>query len=745
MKFITQFFPIVFWLLFSTLSAKESQMNPVDFVNPFICTEGDHGQLYPGATCPFGAVKLSPDTYPHGFKGHAHAGYDFADVRILGFSHVRVGGMGCNGEGGNVLFLPVIGDVSFQPEKYHQGIIKSTEKAEPGYYAVQFENQIQAELTVTEHAGLHRYQFPAAKEAHILIDLGRTFTKMADARLEIVASNAVQGKLTATHNCSRQDTYTLYFWATFSKPFHSVTTPTGADEKIQTGKNSAVLLNFETDSDEVIFAKVGISAISADQARQDCEFEIPDWDFEKVRTASREKWAHLLNRVEVEGDAEYKNIFYTALYHSYTMPMNSTSPVTRQYRGTDNQLHKAKDYTHYDCYSMWDTFRSKYPLVALLEPGVMNDIARSLVDYYQQGLDNWPFLMIRREHTGTVLLDAFRKNIRNFDIEAAYQGMKQDALEQMPEAWEKLGYVPARPDRTLEYAYDDWCVAWLARKLGHAEDAARFEKRARNYRNIWDESVQSSRARDENGNWLPFPDPTVIDETYVYEASMWQWRWFVPHDMRGLIELMGGRKKFVQTLNYFFENDLYNQGNQPDLQAPYQFNFAGAPWLTQKWVRRILTEPMRQKYGTHGFFKEPIFDRIFKTEPKGYLLEMDDDCGTMAAWFVFGAMGFYPVCVGEPVYEIGTPIFEKITINLDQNFCRGKTFVIQAQNASRENFYIQSATLNGKPYSKPWLHHDDIAGGGKLVFEMGPEPNKAWGSAPVDAPPSMTGILENGK
>lgn len=741
MKSVTRF-TVIFCLLFSSLAAKESQMNPADFVNPFICTEGDHGQLYPGATCPFGSVKLSPDTYPHGFSGHAHAGYDFADTHVMGFSHVRVGGMGCNGEGGNILFLPVIGDVDFQAEKYHQAIIKSSEKAAPGFYAVRFENQIQAELTATEHTGLHRYTFPASKAAHILIDLGRAFTKIIDAHLEIIAPDAVQGQLTATHNCSRIDTYTLYFHATFSQPFQSFTSWNGATagvEKTQSGKNPAVLLNFETEAGETILAKVGISAISTEQARLDCEFEIPDWNFSAVRRAAQEKWEQLLNRVQVQGDPEYQTIFYTALYHSYTMPMNTTSPVTHQYRGTDNQLHDAKDYTHYDCYSIWDTFRSKHPLVALLEPARMNDIARSLVDYYQQGLDYWPFLMIRREHTGPVLLDAYRKGIRNFDIEAAYQGMKQDALEQLPDAWEKLGYVPARPDRTLEYAYDDWCVAWLARELGHTEDAVRFEKRARFYQNIWDESVQSSRARDEHGNWLPFPDPTVIDETYVYEASMWQWRWFVPHDMQGLIQIMGGREKFVETLNYFFENDLYNQGNQPDLQAPYLFNFAGAPWLTQKWVRTILTEPMLQKYGTHGFFKEPIFDRIFKTEPKGYLLEMDDDCGTMAAWFVFGAMGFYPVCVGEPVYEIGTPIFEKVTLHLDGTESSGKKFVIEAKNVSRQNFYIQSVTLNGNPFSRTWLHHDEIARGGRLVFEMGPTPNKAWGNAPEDAPPSMTG------
>ncbi|MBN1351835.1 GH92 family glycosyl hydrolase [candidate division KSB1 bacterium] len=720
---------------------EEKRMTPIDFVNPFICTRGDHGQLYPGATCPFGTVKLSPDTYPDGLNGRAHAGYDDADSRILGFSHVRVGGMGCSGEGGNILLLPFVGEKDTDPDKYHQAFIKSSEIASPGYYCVRFANGIRAELTVTEHAGLHKYSFPKSPEAHILIDLGRGFTKVVDTEIHIESSDALRGVITAKHNCSRIDEYTLYFYIKLSRPFESFETWNG-DAKFrnmshQRGAKIGAFLTYSTGLDDIILVKIGISAISSDQAKLDLEAEIADWDFDAVHASARLKWSRLLNRVDVEGNSEYKQIFYTALYHSYTMPMNTTSPVNRQYRGTDGNLHRAIDYVHYDCYSMWDTFRSKYPLVALLEPAVMNDISRSLVDYYDQGMSQFPFLMIRREHTGTVLLDSYRKQIRNFDIRAAFEGMQQDALEQLPPDLEKLGYVPKRPDRTLEYAYDDWCVAWLANELGEANIAQRFFKRAQFYKNIWNDSLGFFRAKDDQGNWLPFPDPAVIDETYVYEASMWQWRWFVLHDIQGLIDLMGGREKFVQTLNYFFENDLYNHGNQPDLQAAYLFDFAGAPWLSQKWVRKILTEPMMQRYGTHGFFDEPIFDRIYKAEPAGYLLEMDDDCGTMAAWYVLSAMGFYPVCVGEPVYEIGTPIFDKITIHLDDEYYSGNDFVIEARNVSQENIYIQSATLNGKRYNKPWLHHDEIVSGGRLVFEMGAEPNTNWGSLPDAVPPSM--------
>jgi len=305
--------------------------------------------------------------------------------------------------------------------------------------------------------------------------------------------------------------------------------------------------------------------------------------------------------------------------------------------------------------------------------------------------------------------------------------MRQEALAQLPEELAKIGYKPKRPDQTLEYAYDDWCVAQMAKALGKEVDFQKFMKRAVFYHNIWDAQLGFFRSRAADGSWLEFPDPTVIDETYVYEATMWQWRWFVLHDIPGLIKLCGGREGFVEQLDNFFSNDLYNQGNQPDLQAPFLFNYAGAPWLTQKWVHKILAEPMVQKYGTHDFLPEPSAGRIFTNQPKGYLLEMDDDCGCMAAWYVLAAIGLFQVTPGLPVYQIVSPLFEKVTLKLDERFYPGSTFTIKANNLSDKNIYIQSAHLNGNEYNKPWIWHQDIVNGGTMVYEMGPVPNKSWG------------------
>jgi predicted alpha-1,2-mannosidase len=349
----------------------------------------------------------------------------------------------------------------------------------------------------------------------------------------------------------------------------------------------------------------------------------------------------------------------------------------------------------------------------------------------------------------SIITDAFAKGIRDFDTAAAYTGMSEDACKLRAELesddavtrgslrgesqediylkYDRLGYFPNRPDRTLENCYDNWCVAQMAQMLGKTDDYQKFTRRAQFYRNVWDASIGFFRARDEDGSWLEFPDPTVIDETCVYEATMWQWRWFVLHDVPGLIDLVGGKEKFVADLDHFFSNDLYNAANEQDLHTAFLFNDAGAPWLTQKWVRQILAEPMTQLYGGHAFYNEPYFGRIYRPTPDGYLPEMDDDCGTMASWFVLASMGLYPVCPGQPIYQLTAPLFDRVVIHFDDQLEAGKAFVIEAKNLSAKNIYIQSAQLNGAPYNKAWIAHADIIKGGTLTFEMGAEPNKSWG------------------
>jgi len=306
--------------------------------------------------------------------------------------------------------------------------------------------------------------------------------------------------------------------------------------------------------------------------------------------------------------------------------------------------------------------------------------------------------------------------------------MKHEAMIQMPERYDSIQFIPARPDQTGEYSWDSWTMAQLAKELGFNDEYSYFMKRAGYWENTWDPSIRFFRARAADGTWLDFPeDPTVNREKYTYEGSKWHWRWNIVHDIPALIEKFGGKEAFIKELEYFFDNDLYTAGNQIDLHAPFLFNQAGTPWLTQKWVRKILTEPIVQKYGTHNFFPEPIFDRVYKTTPDGYLEEMDCDYGCMAAWYNMAAMGLYQVCPGKPVYQLTAPIFNSVTIKPD-NSERSKTFTIKAQNLSNTNIYIQSATLNGNELNRSWISHDEIINGGDLVFVMGSVPNKEWGT-----------------
>ena len=732
----------------------------IDYVNPFICTQGDHGHQHPGAVVPWGMVKLGPDTYPSSLTGNgnwAHSGYNYSDNEIRGFSHLRI-----VGSGGTKIYdrewlislLPIVGNPEITPEKCVAPIDKQSETAKPGFYHVVLnDHKIQADLTSTKHCGFHKYTFPKSNDAHIIIKTGSGF-KIAESTVSVVSSDELSGTINKI----------IYFHIKFNKPFKSFSV---WDENIHSnqkeigGKRIGVILDFETEANEVILSKVGISTVSIDQARKNLEDEVPDWNFNSTAQRAKEAWEKVLNKVVVEGDEEYKEIFYTHLYHSYQTPEDVTD-VNGKYTGTDKQIHIADGYTHYDNYAFWDDYRTKYPLLTLTQPDIFRDIIKSILDIYDQGWDYWPYMTCRHEHMLTAVVDGYVKGILDFDLEKAYQGIRDEVVtcrtirreqkKKLARKMGELGYIPTRPDLTMECSYDYWCVAQMAQALGHDDDYRGFIKRARNYQNVWDSTATFwrgeaeniygfFRARAEDGQWLEFPhDPRVIDEKYVYEGSMWQWRWFVPHDVSGLINLIGGREKFVHDLDYFFSHDLYNQGNQPDLHAPFLFNYAGAPWLTQKYVRHILTEPMTQYFGTHEFFDKPIHDRIFKSTPDGYLREMDDDYGCMAAWYVLSAMGLYQVCPGQPIYQLTAPIFKKVTLNLDTKYYPGEQFIIIAKDLSSKNIYIQSALLNKKPYNKPWITHQDIVKGGELLFEMGPKPNENWGSSPDVAPPSILAI-----
>ncbi len=743
--------PVVIALLIAGC-AQESK-TPYDYVNPFFCTSGDHGQLFPGAVVPFGMVKLSPDTYPSGLDHKAHTGYNYLDERIMGFSHIRLGGEGCEGSGGNILVLPMYGKASLQPAEYASRYDKQSETAQPGYYKTTLlPSRIDCEMTVTEHAGFHRYHFSQNDSTMMLIDLGRGFTRIHTAVLSVHGDDEIEGMVTAGHLCHSLETYTIYFSGKFNAPMARVEwlgdAAAGAGTQQIAGTNIGAGLYFSLADNATLLFKIGLSAVGIEQARQNRDEEIPNWDFDRVRLNAKKSWQAYLGKIKVEGNEEYKQLFYSSLYRSCVMPVNAVN-ADRSYRGTDRAVHTAEGYTYYDSYSLWDTFRTKYPLLSLTAPATLQDIVRSFVAIYELGGTHWPLPTVRREHMVGIIADAYSKGIRDFDVEQAYAGMRRDAYEMRAEfgnaaagvkslmsdsalkviyeQYAQLGYMPKRPDRTQENSYDNWCVAQMAQALNKPEDAALFSGRADNYRNVYNPANGFFSARDEKGQWLPFPDPKVIDETYVYEATMWQWRWFVLHDIPGLVQLLGGKEKALRELQTFFQENLYNHNNEQDLHAPFLFNHVGAPWLTQEYVHNILTQPMTQLYASHGFYKTPYQGRIYRAVPECYLPEMDDDCGTMSSWYVMAAMGLYQICPGFPRYELCSPIFATTTIDLDSKFYPGKSFTIKAQGLSEQNHYIQSALLNGKPYNKCYLMHQDLVKGGTLIYTMGPAPNKNWG------------------
>ena len=702
--------PLLFVLVVGCGTAERvfdrGERTAIDVVDPFIGTAGDHGQLHPAASLPFGMVKLGPDTLIRG-----HAGYDYNVSRIRGFSHTRIGGVGCSGAGGNILLRPSIGARPW----FAVPVDKCTETAEPGYYAVTVVDDphaIRSELTVTDHAGFHRYWFPASGEATIFLNVNRPFDTAEGSCWSVNATgDEISGSVSGRNVCGR-GRYTIYFSALFSRPFDSLQAVPG------NGGGSNAYAGFRLDGDEAILVKVGLSSVDVDEARSDRDREIPAWDFERVRAEARGRWERHLGLIEVEGNADEETLFYTMLYRSSLVPVNITSG-SGQYRGTDGEVHAAPGYEHYHCWSLWDTYRTKYPLITLIDPDRASDMLRSLVDLYVQGKTDWsgdnePFPTVRTEHAVALLLDGLRKGIEGFGLEEAFAAIVDES-----------NALPLdSPDRRLEASYDLWATAHIAAALGEDDVYQEVLTRSAAYRTTWEETFR------EMGD-----DADVMHAQGLYEGTLWQYRWAVVHDIPGMIGLAGGASDFRDQLDEFFDSELYNHGNEPDLHVPFLFNFVGTPWRTQALVRTILTRPMNQWYGTHVKWTRPFHGRIYRPEPAAFIPEMDDDAGTMAAWFVLASIGLYPVTVGQPVYQLTAPIFPAVAIHLDGDPAGRAVFTIAAEGLSEESIYVQSATLDGEPLDRAWIRHDELAAGGELRFTMGPEPNESWGAAPEDAPP----------
>jgi putative alpha-1,2-mannosidase len=678
-----------------------------------------YGSVVPGATALDGTVKLGPDT---GFDGIFHvrgSSYRYTDPSIMGFSHTHHE----YNRFANVLFMPSIGPIKTVPgsrenpsEGYRSRKDASRERGTAGYYTVFLtDHGIQVELTATKNAGMHRYIFPRSEQAHLLIDLASAAnsTPVQEAHVEIPDNRHVVGWERCKGNI------TVYFHAEFNKPFKSFGTWQNGQVQpgsgSQTGRPIGAYLDFATSSGEAILVKVGISFAGADAARQNSS-EIPGWDFDGVRKEAEAGWNAVLRRVEVEGGTEAERVnFYTSLYRAMA---------------SDN--------------FGWPNGGAVQTLVR--PEWVSQRLAHNRWDYTRGGF--WGPQM------APWVMGAYTRGIRGFDVAAAYESLRKSATEPA-RGWERLadymrlGYipteepgasqptadsVPGRPDvvnRTLGYAYEDFCIAQLALALGRRSDYEFFLMRSGSYRMLYDPTTGFMRARRHDGSWVaPFDPSMPYGQRFYREGTAWHYLWLVPHDVQGLIGLMGGAKPFVEKLDEFFTNrynpkepmrDLtgmigqYTHGNEHDRHAPYLYSYAGAPWKTQQIVRKIM--------------------RLLHKPTPGGLCGMDDN-GYLTGWYVFSALGFYPVEPALGAYVIGSPVFRKATLALGTG-----RFVVEARDASDENIYIQSATLNGKPLDRPWFRHSELMADGRLVLQMGPSPQKQWGAAPSAAPPSVTPAL----
>ncbi|MBT3193405.1 MAG: glycoside hydrolase family 92 protein [Verrucomicrobia bacterium] len=742
-------------------------MNPVDHVNPLIgavaYAEGSadahgFGKTFPGTATPFGLVQLSPDTITGGDNS---SGYSFVHDTLEGFSFAHLSGTGWYGDLGNFLVTPTVGALHTargtpdDPDGgYRSRISHDTEVAQAGYYAITLDDYgVRAELTASPRAGMMRFTFPAHSQSRIQIDLARRIGGTSTEQyVRVVDEHTICGWMRCPPegggfgNGAGGVDYTLHFYCQFSKPLarHGVwraeipkdwargnfdvsgeayqravaEAQVVYGEREARGRHLGFFSEFATAEDEQVQLKCGISFVSIDGAKANLEHDIPHWDFDAVRAAARSAWERALSAVGVEGGSDdEKETFYTALYHSMIDP-RCVSDVTGDYVGADGQVHRSTDFTYRSVFSGWDVYRSQFPLQTLINPSMVDDEINSLLQIAELGgrgyLPRWEML---NAYTGSmlgnpgvvVITDAYRKGIRNYDVDKAFDCCKQ-SVETFGNG--ELGYAAKGIGKgciseTLEYAYSDWCFARLAEALGKTELVADYDERSKAYRNIWNDEVHWFRARDEAGDWLEWKGKTVHGQG-CRESNPYQQGWFVPHDIPGLVELMG-EESFLEELTALFENtpadflwnDYYNHPNEPVHNTVFLFNAIGKPWLTQKWSRRICAKA----YG-----------------PGPFGLCGNEDVGQMSAWYVLAAMGIHPVCPGDGTYQITSPVFERIEIALDSEYHSGKTFTILARDNSAENIYIQAMTLNGEPLTRFWLSHEEITAGGILELKMGAAP-----------------------
>ncbi|MNO13822.1 Endo-1,4-beta-xylanase A precursor [compost metagenome] len=718
----------------------QGNLDPVDYVDPFINTLGDNGQTNPGATTPFGLVSLGPDS-----DGGAFSGYYYQNQYLKGFSHLRFSGVGCSGAGGNILMMPETQSFTKNSGEYKQKYDKASEIASPGYYAVDLVSGIGVELTTSQNVGFHRYTFPTGEtDGSVLVDLSNSYAGMVDANLKVENNNTISGMIQSKNVCGH-GYYTMYYSIQFDHDFNSYSSWQGdavGTEAQRTGSNSGVWLNFNTADSKVVQAKVGLSTISVDQAKKERDQDIQGWDFDAQHAKTRSLWSDALSKVEItDSNEENKTVFYTQLYHAYLHPNNVTSSDgTFRAARDENTIRQTsevgEDFEYYNGWTTWDDFR-KYSLYSLLEPQKYENMVKSMIDVYktrgsyaQWGDGYWPSPTVRNEFNGAVILDAYAKgfDFGSSDLSTALQGMAVDT--------DNYTISDSEISGKLEKAYSAYYPMKLAEMIGDKATYEKYKPIALSYKKLWNANQVDEKGTKRgfftpNGGTVSPNDITPVDK-FAYQGNLWTYRWFVPQDINGLAELIGGKREMAQDLQHFFAIDEYMAVNEPDLHVPYLFNYLGMPYLTQYYAREYTTEVVTQKYHNHGLYAYPMKSRVYRDDPEGYLQSMDDDAGAMSSWFVYSAMGLYPGNPGDPYYLVGSPIFPEMKLHLDN----GKTFTIKADNVSSDNRFIQSAKLNGQNFDQAWISYEDVMAGGAFELEMGAEPNTKWGAASNAAPPT---------
>jgi len=739
--------------------------SPASLVNPFIGASTSTakagvlhglGKTFPGATTPFGMVQVNPNTITGGDNG---PGYSFEMEHIEGFAFTQMSGIGWYGDLGNFLVTPTAGDLQIvagrHPEVakgYRSRYDKRTETAEAGYYAATLTDYgVRVEATAAPRSGMLRFTFPESTTSRIQIDLARrtggTSTKQ---RVMVAGDHAIEGWMECTPdgggwgNGDGNARYTVYFHAEFSKPLKGygvwkADIPAGQSRKREAiesagydklvakaqilakpvdveGDHLGFFSEFPTKAGEAVTFKAGLSFTSIEGARANLAKEIPGWDFDAVRAQARKLWNDALAKVTIDGGSDaQRRVFHTALYHTMIDPRIITD-VDGSYPGGAGRKHTRGSFTKRTIFSGWDVFRSQFPLMTVIDPKLVTDTINSLVeladDTGRDYLERWEML---NAYSGcmlgnpavVVIADAHAKGLRDFDVGKAYK-LAVGSVEKFGNG--SRGHA-GDISRTLEYAYAEWCVAQLAKALGHEEDARKYAARALSYRNVFDPEVGWFRPKNDDGSWKPWPAEGRLKQDYgAVESNPYQQGWFVPHDLDGLVELLGGRGKAVADLESFFDktpanfswNNYYNHANEPVHHVPFLFNRFGKPWLTQKWTRTICAN-------------------AYHDAVEG--LVGNEDVGQMSAWYVLASGGIHPVTPGTTRYEITSPLWERTAFRVGN----GKAFTVVARNQSPENLYIQSATLNGKPYNRCWIDHATILSGATLELTLGPTPNTGWG------------------